>query len=48
MNRLARTLAGLALSLLGLLGGSVASAQTMIQRTGMMKSLASTYPSVPG
>ena len=48
MNRLARTLAGLALSLLGLLGGSVATAQTMIQRTGMMRSLASTYPSVPG
>ena len=48
MNRLARTLAGLALSLLGLLGGSVASAQTMIQRTGMMRTLASTYPSVPG
>ena len=48
MKRLARTLAGLALGLLGLLGGFPVSAQTMIQRTGMMKSLASTYPSVPG
>jgi len=48
MQRLARTLAAFALGLLALLGGSVASAQTMIQRTGMMRSLASTYPSVPG
>jgi len=48
MQRLARILAGLALGLLGLLGGFPASAQTMIQRTGMMKSGASTYPSVPG
>ena len=48
MNRLVRKLAVFALGLLSLLGGSVASAQTMIQRTGMMRALASTYPSAPG
>ena len=48
MLRLARKLAALALGLLGLLGGFPASAQTLIQQTGMMKTLAATYPSVPG
>ena len=48
MNRLERTLATLALALLGLLGGPVASAQTMIQRTGMMKSALLPYPAVAG
>ena len=48
MHRLARTLLALALALLGLLGGSVASAQTMIQRTGMMKSALLPYPAVAG
>ena len=48
MLRLARKLAALALGLLGLLGGSPASAQTLVQQTGMMKTLAATYPSVPG
>ena len=37
-----------ALALLALLLGRPASAQTMIQRTGMMKTLAATYPSIPG
>lgn len=48
MNRLLRTLAGPALALLGLLGGASLSAQTLIQQTGMMKTLAATYPSVQG
>ena len=37
-----------ALALLALLLGRPASAQTLIQRTGMMKTLAATYPSLPG
>ncbi len=48
MFHLVRTLLALALALLGLLGGSVASAQTMIQRTGMMKSALIPYPAVAG
>ncbi|MCX6546641.1 MAG: hypothetical protein NTW40_01125 [Acidobacteria bacterium] len=37
-----------ALALLALFLGQAVSAQTMIQRTGMMKTLAATYPSIPG